>query len=305
MSLDIYVDDFLLSKEIENGCSPATIKAYGHDLSMFSRSLNKSLKDFSISKINHVQIRFFLKILRDREYTKSAIARKIACLRSFFNFLEQSEEITKNPMKKISSPRIKREESLPKFLNITEITDLLKFVKDGKEIPYITRKRIYIIIRLLYSTMARVSEIANAKIQDIDFSSCTMKLRGKGNKERIIPIDERTLEILMEYLSDRITYKKTEPLLVNKFGHALSVRTIQKDIQLVKMKFGLGEDRKLTPHIFRHTGATHLRQNGMDISELQDILGHSSPNTTRIYAKNDISKIKEEYVKKHPLNKLQ
>jgi site-specific recombinase XerD len=301
MQIKNEIDDFLLSKEIESGCSPATIRAYQHDLKLFDQSLRINT---SIEQINQIHVRAFLKILRDREYTKTAIARKIACLKSFFNFLEDSEMILKNPMKKINSPKIKREEQLPKFLALGEMISLLGFLKQGTGIPYTIRKRGYIIIRLLYSTMARVSEIANARVGDIDFTAGILKLRGKGNKQRIVPIDQETLNTLNEYLRERISYSDSDPLLVNKYGNPLSVRTIQKDIQIIKEKFGLAKDKKLTPHVFRHTGATHLRQNGMDISELQDILGHSSPNTTRIYAKNDISKIKEEYTSKHPLNNL-
>ncbi|MHA1111495.1 MAG: site-specific tyrosine recombinase/integron integrase [Promethearchaeota archaeon] len=301
MQIKNEIDDFLLSKEIETGCSPATIRAYQHDLKLFDQSLRP---DTDINQINQIHVRAFLKILRDREYTKVAMARKIACLKSFFNFLEDSEMVIKNPMKKINSPRIKREEQLPKFLNLGDMISLLGFVKQGTGIPYTVRKRAYIMIRLLYSTMARVSEIANAQVGDIDFNSGIIKLRGKGNKQRIVPIDQETLNALNEYLADRISYSDSDPLLVNKYDKPLSVRTIQKDIQIVKEKFGMAKDKKLTPHVFRHTGATHLRQNGMDISELQDILGHSSPNTTKIYAKNDISKIKEEYTSKHPLNNL-
>ncbi|MHA1730105.1 MAG: site-specific tyrosine recombinase/integron integrase [Promethearchaeota archaeon] len=302
--LETYIDDFLLSKEIENGCALSTIKAYKYDLSLFEKSINKRNKEFKISNLNQIHIRHFLRSLKEKSYTKTAIARKIACLRSFFNFLEQSEYITKNPMRKINSPRIKREEQLPKFLTIKEMVNLLDFLKNGNEIPYLIRKRAYIIIRLLYSSMARVSEITKAKIRDVNFTKGIMRLRGKGNKERIIPIDQGTLKVLKESLSNRIVYNGQDPLLINKSGKRLSVRTIQKDIQIIKEKLGLSKDRKLTPHIFRHTGATHLRQAGMDISELQDILGHSSPNTTRIYAKNDIGKIKEEYIKKHPLTQL-
>ena len=114
-----------------------------------------------------------------------------------------------------------------------EMIKLMEFIKNGKGIPYTTRKRIYIIIRLLYSTMARVSEITNAKIQDVDFKNKIIKLKGKGNKERIVPIDNDTLIKVREYLTDRIIYKDTDPLFINKFGQAISVRTIQKDIQII------------------------------------------------------------------------
>ena len=152
--------------------------------------------------------------------------------------------------------------------------------------------------------MARVGEILHLTIGDIDFTNCLIRLRGKGNKERIVPVDFETLRVIKEYISERSLDEKGGNLFTCKPGKPLGIRSIQKDIQTVKEKFGFPKSRKLTPHIFRHTGATHLRQAGMDISELQELLGHSSPNTTMIYAKNDISKIQKEYRDKHPLIKF-
>lgn len=165
-------------------------------------------------------------------------------------------------------------------------------------------KRYYLIVRLLYSTMARVSELCNIRIRDIDFEKGYIRLRGKGNKERIVPVDQKTLEIFKEHLQDRIRYDPEDFLLVNTRNKQLSPRVIQSDIKTIKEKCGFAESKIITPHVFRHTGATHLRRSGMDISELQDILGHSNPNTTRIYAKNDITKLKESYSQMHPLNNL-
>ncbi|MHA1339263.1 MAG: site-specific tyrosine recombinase/integron integrase [Promethearchaeota archaeon] len=300
MSIQIYIDEFLIAKELEEGCSPNTINAYRHDLEMFQKILPD---DISIEKITPSHIRIFLMHLKKKKYTKWGISRKIACLKSFFKYLELNEIIKINPMKKISSPKIKQEEHLPKYLTEQEIIDFMNFLKEGKGLSYHTRKRIYLIVRLLYSTMARVSEIANAKIGDIDFDNGLIRLRGKGNKERIVPIDPETLNLIQEYLKDRIIYNKEDPLLINAYGKPLSVRLIQMDIKKAKEKFGFSKSKRITPHVFRHTGATHLRREGMDISELQDILGHSSPNTTRIYAKNDITRIAISYKQKHPLCK--
>jgi integrase/recombinase XerD len=316
MSLDLLIRDFLLSKEIEDGCSKNTVEAYKYDLAMFQTSLPPSVE---IKSLNQLYIRGFLKVLKDKNYTKIGIARKIACLKSFFNFLEQSEMIDKNPMKVIHSPKIKAEESLPKFLTQEEMVHLMDTIREpkrepksepkpgesmgggGNGIPYTTRKRIYLVIRLLYATMARIGEITTVKISDVDFKGNIIHLRGKGNKERIVPIDSETGKLLRDYLNERIYYNPSDPLLINKFGEPLSIRSIEKDIQLIKLKMGYAAEKKLTPHVFRHTGATHLRQEGMDISELQDILGHANPNTTRIYAKNDIGQITKEYQEKHPL----
>ncbi|MFX0039730.1 MAG: tyrosine-type recombinase/integrase, partial [Candidatus Heimdallarchaeota archaeon] len=219
-------------------------------------------------------------------------------------FLTLNEFISKDPMSTIKTPKIKLEESLPKFLRISDMEKIFEKLKDRRLFNSRKSERYYLIVRLLYSTMARVSELCNIKIRDIDFERGYIKLRGKGNKERIVPVDQKTLEIFEEHLKNRISYDSEDFLLVNTRNQQLSPRVIQTDIKTIKEKCGFTESKIITPHVFRHTGATHLRRSGMDISELQDILGHSSPNTTRIYAKNDIAKLKESYSQMHPLNNL-
>jgi len=294
-----FIEDFLISKEVEEGCAPSTIKAYNYDLDKFINLVG----DIDMnSPMVRQRIRLFLKKIKDLGYTKKGIGRKIASLRSYFKFLTLNEFIEKNPMSTIRSPKIKLEESLPKFLNIADVEVIFKKLKD--RILFNSRKsqRYYLIVRLLYSTMARVSELCNIRIRDIDFEKGYIRLRGKGNKERIVPVDQKTLEIFKESLNNRISYDSEEYLLVNTRNQRLSPRVVQTDIKYIKERCGFPDSKIITPHVFRHTGATHLRRSGMDISELQDILGHSSPNTTRIYAKNDITKLKQSYSMMHPLN---
>ena len=294
-----FVEDFLISKEVEEGCATSTIKAYRYDLDKFISLVG----DIDMnSPLVRQRIRLFLKKLKDKGYSKKGIARKIATLRSYFKFLTLNEFIDKNPMSTIKSPKIKLEEALPKFLNVSDIEVIFNKLKDRTLFNTKKSQRYYLIVRLLYSTMARVSELCNIKIDDIDFNNGYIRLRGKGNKERIVPVDIRTLEIFKDHLIDRISYDPEDYLLVNTRFQQLSPRIVQADIKTIKEKCGFPDSKIVTPHIFRHTGATHLRRSGMDISELQDILGHSSPNTTRIYAKNDITKLKQSYSTMHPLN---
>jgi len=296
-----FIDDFLIAKEVEEGCTSSTIKAYRYDLQKFIELIG----DIQVnSPLIRQKIRLFLKKLNNINYTKKGIGRKIACLRAFFKFLELNEFLSKNPMNTIKTPKIKLEESLPKFLRISDMETILNKLKDRQLFNSRKSERYYLIVRLLYSTMARVSELCNIKIIDIDFERGYIRLRGKGNKERIVPIDQKTLEIVKDYLKNRIMYDTEDYLLVNTRTQKLNPRVVQADIKTIKEKCGFTDSKIITPHIFRHTGATHLRRSGMDISELQDILGHSSPNTTRIYAKNDITKLKESYSNMHPLNKL-
>lgn len=294
-----FIEDFLISKEVEEGCATSTIKAYRYDLDKFISLVG----DIDMnSPMVRQRIRLFLKKIKDMGYTKKGIGRKIASLRSYFKFLTLNEFIEKNVMSTIKSPKIKLEEALPKFLDLSDISVIFEKLKDKTIFNTKKSQRYYLIIRLLYSTMARVSELCNIKINDIDFNKGYIRLRGKGNKERIVPVDNRTLEIFKEHIKNRISYDPEDYLLVNTRFQQLSPRIVQADIKSIKEKCGFPDSKIVTPHVFRHTGATHLRRSGMDISELQDILGHSSPNTTRIYAKNDITKLKQSYSTMHPLN---
>ena len=296
-----FIEDFLIAKEVEEGCASSTIKAYRYDLNKFMELVG----DLQInSPLLRQKIRLFLKKLNELDYTKKGIGRKIASLRSYFKFLTLNEFMEKDPMSTIKTPKIKLEESLPKFLRISDMEEIFKKLKNRQLFNSRKSARYYLIIRLLYSTMARVSELCNIRIRDIDFERGYIRLRGKGNKERIVPVDQKTLEIFKENLKNRISYDSEEFLLVNTRNQQLSPRVVQNDIKTIKEKCGFTDSKIITPHVFRHTGATHLRRSGMDISELQDILGHSSPNTTRIYAKNDITKLKESYSQMHPLNNL-
>jgi len=294
-----FIEDFLISKEVEEGCAPSTIKAYRYDLEKFINLVG----DIDLeSPVLRQRIRLFLKKLKDLDYSKKGISRKIASLRSFFKFLTLNEFITKNPMATIKSPKIKLEESLPKFLDVSDIEVIFNSLNDRRLFNSRKSLRYYLTVRLLYSTMARVSELCDIKIKDIDFNKGYIRLKGKGGKERIVPVDQKTLELFKENLRNRLSYSSEDYLLVNTRNQKLNPRVIQTDIKSIKEKCGFPDSKIITPHIFRHTGATHLRRSGMDISELQDILGHSSPNTTRIYAKNDITKLKQSYSTMHPLN---
>jgi site-specific recombinase XerD len=294
-----FIEDFLISKEVEEGCAPSTIKAYRYDLEKFINLV----EDVDLeSPFLRQKIRLFLKKLKDLDYSKKGISRKIASLRSFFKFLTLNEFITKNPMATIKSPKIKLEESLPKFLDVSDIEVIFNKLNDRRLFNSRKSLRYYLTVRLLYSTMARVSELCDIKIRDIDFKNGYIRLKGKGSKERIVPVDQKTLELFKEHLKNRISYSSEDYLMVNTRNQKLNPRVIQADIKSIKEKCGFPDSKIITPHIFRHTGATHLRRSGMDISELQDILGHSSPNTTRIYAKNDITKLKQSYSTMHPLN---
>jgi site-specific recombinase XerD len=291
-------DDFLLTKEIEEGRSPATVRAYRYDLVMFAAVVG----DVEVDHITPLHVRKFLRELAERHYTKKGVGRKIAALRSFFSFLVFNDLIDKNPMDKIRSPQVHAEEDLPKFLPEAQIQRVMSEAPHLRGLGFRRRLRIALVIRLMYATLARVGEVCRLCVKDLDFHAGIVRLRGKGNKERLVPVDEETLVKVVEYM-DRahFTGDPEEYIFHNPSGQAITPRTIQLDLKQAKKLLGLPESTKFTPHVMRHTGATHLRQRGMDLSELQDLLGHASPKTTRIYAKNDITALKDQYTRLHPL----
>ena len=226
-----FIEDFLIAKEVEEGCASSTITAYRYDLQKFIGLVG----DLKIkSPLLRQKIRLFLKKLNELNYTKKGIGRKIASLRSYFKFLTLNEFMEKDPMSTIRTPKIKLEESLPKFLRISDMEVIFNKLKDRRLFNSRKSDRYYLIIRLLYSTMARVSELCNVRIRDIDFERGYIRLRGKGNKERIVPVDYKTIEIFKEYLKNRISYDTEEYLLVNTRNQQLSHRVCQTYIKTIK-----------------------------------------------------------------------
>lgn len=295
------IEDFTITKRLEEGRSENTVRAYTHDLRMFfrfvvelARSMGSPITTIADVKVAHVK-RFLLS-LDERSYTKVGIARKIATLKSFFNHARFMGLVQINPLDQVKSPHISEGEHLPKFLTKEEMDRVLDYVKERRWVQE------YIMLRFMYATMCRVSELCGIKVKDIDGHRGFVHLRGKGNKERWVPLDEKTLVLLQRFVLPG-RHASDDPLFTNKRGNAIQPRVVQALFQRLKEALGFPADKKMTPHVFRHTGATMLRRNGMDISELQDLLGHASPNTTRIYAKNDIEAINTSYKKMHPLNR--
>ncbi|MHA1731878.1 MAG: tyrosine-type recombinase/integrase [Promethearchaeota archaeon] len=303
MRISEILPDFLAMKVVEEGRSPATAKAYRHDLSLFTRVVG----DLEVESLRAFHVRKFLRVLQEREYSRRGLARKIACLRSFCTFLMENEVISGDPMKRVKSPRVRAQSTLPKYLTTREMGAIFQLLESKGRFPRKNRPRLELVVRFLYSTMVRVSELVNLRLRDLDFNRGVVRVFGKGAKERLVPVDRGTLDLAREYLFLERGLDASDPangeeyLLTSSRGGKLSVRTIQRDVNALRTLVSDLRARKVTPHVFRHSGATHLRQNGMDLSELQDILGHSNPNTTRIYARNDISTLRRSYVEMHPL----
>jgi tyrosine recombinase XerC len=274
--------------------SKNTIKSYKEDLYQFLKFLQEEgIKDFE--KVEYEHFIKFIGKLKLSNYKEKTIARKVASLKSFYKFLFSTKDIKKNPCLLLTSPKVP--EKLPDFLTYDEILKLLNV--SGKDTWQFLRYKT--ILELLYSTGIRVGEIANLKIDDINFVDEVIKVRGKGKKERIVPFGKYALNCLMKYIEKRPN-KKERYLFLNKYGKRLTERSIERIVKKYSLISGI--NKRVTPHTLRHTFATHLLEKGVDLRTVQELLGHERITTTQIYTHLTVEKLKEFYDKFHPRNKL-
>ena len=281
--------DYLESKSLSDN----TTKNYFRDLIDYFIYLK--LNDLSPTKsIEPKHIRKMLSFLIDKGFSKVSISRKISAIKSYITFLEKFNYSKNNYSELISIP--KKSKSLPKVMTKKEVSQLIKHVEMN------TKKNLRddALIELLYSTGLRVSEVANLKLKDINLEKSEIKILGKGNKERIVIFNNKSKEKIISYLKNDKRYIsiKTEALFQNKFKEALSTRSIQRILKKY-LNFS-GINSKYSTHTLRHTFATHLLEGGADIKVIQQLMGHSSPETTKIYTHVSSSTLKNVYNNSHP-----
>ena len=235
-----------------------------------------------------------LSFLIDKGFSKLSISRKISAIKSYITFLDKFNYSENNYSELITIP--KKSKSLPKVMTKKEVNQLIKHV----EMNTMKNLRDDALIELLYSTGLRVSEVANLKIRDIDFKKSEINILGKGNKERIVIFNNKSKEKIIRYLKNdkRFISLKTEALFQNKFQEALTARSIQRILKKY-LNFS-GINSKYSTHTLRHTFATHLLEGGADIKVIQQLLGHSSPETTKIYTHVSSSTLRNVYNNSHP-----
>jgi tyrosine recombinase XerC len=289
--MDRLVEKFLRYLEIEKNASPHTILNYKIDFKEFS----KFLQDKPIEGVDYLTLRKYLAHLKEINLNNRTILRKLSCLRSFYKFLFREGLIKNNPVLMLSSP--KQEKTLPKFLTEEEIVKLI----EAPCVDNILGLRDRAIFETLYSTGMRVSELVSLNIDSIDFIGSTVKVLGKGKKERLLPIGEKALEAINNYLSERKIQKKKKEsniLFLNKNNIRLSDRGVRKTIHKYIIKLSLQSG--VSPHTLRHSFATHLLNRGADLRSVQELLGHANLSTTQIYTHLTTEKLKAIYDKAHP-----
>jgi integrase/recombinase XerC len=287
--IDRYVEKFIRYLEIERNASKHTLINYSVDL----KSLSEFLKEEPIEKVDYVSLRRYLAHVKEQSLSKVSIARKIASIRSFFKFLFMEGIIKNNPASSLSTP--KRDKHLPKFLDEKEIVILLESPdRDGE-----AGLRDRAILETLYSTGIRVSELVGLNVDHIDQIGGIIKVYGKGKKERIVPIGERALQAIRDYLNTRrpVT-KEAKALFFNKNGGRLTDRSVRRIINKYITKASI--QQKISPHTLRHSFATHMLDHGADLRSVQELLGHANLSTTQIYTHITTERLKSAYMKAHP-----
>ena len=288
-----YIDKYLEYLKIERKYSDKTILSYKDDLIEYNEFLGNNFTN--ILNIDMNIVNNYMKYLYERKITKSSISRKLSSIRGLYNYLVREEIIKENYFNKIQNP--KRELYLPKFLKDEELDKIFSVCNFNNP----TEERDTLIIELLYATGVRVSELVNIKIKDINREEKLIKVLGKGNKERMVIYNNHTKKALDTYLKDGYNYynkKSSEYLILNKNGNKLSERYIREIINKKVSQASL--DIKISPHTLRHTFATDILENGMDLMTVKELLGHESLNTTSIYTHITNEQIKKTYNLAHP-----
>ncbi len=281
-----YLEKFVNYLEIEKNYSPHTLLNYQIDLNEFLTFIDKT----PIEGVDYIMLRRFLAHLREKQLRPRSLARKLSSIRSFFKFLHRDGFVQENPATLLMSPKL--DKTLPRFLSEP---DMIKFI----EAPLLTTdlgRRDRAILETLYSTGIRVSELVGLSAENVDLVGNVIKVAGKGKKERIVPIGDKAVDAIRDYLQKR--KQKTQVMFLNKNGTRLSARAVfditNKYIKLASI------NHSVSPHVLRHSFATHLLDHGADLRSVQELLGHVNLSTTQIYTHMTTEKLRKVYDSAHP-----
>lgn len=281
---EVQVDKFLFFLKVELNYSELTIKSYQLDLTDFFGYIES--KKINYLTITNHDVRGYLKYLDSCNLKNSTISRRISTLRTFYNYLVDENIVENNVFHNVKNPKL--EKKLPNYLNYNEMEELLESIDisttEGLE------KRL--LIEMFYSTGCRVSEMINVKISDIDFTNKTIRIMGKGSKERIVYFGDYASKYLDNYISK---VKCDKYLFTNKKGEKLTINEVEQIVKDIMKHISI--KTHVTPHTLRHTFATHLLNNGADIKTVQELLGHANLSTTGIYTHVSSDRLKDIYFK--------
>lgn len=292
------IEAFLQYLRFEKRYSANTCIAYQKDLSQFSTYIQENFPDKEINEVTHQMIRSWLGIMVESGVETRSVNRKISTLKTYFKFLLKEKAVLKNPMQKITSPKMSK-----KITPYIEEESLIEMLDEEEAAVGFSKTRNYLILEILYETGIRLSELIHIKCEDIDTYNLTIKVLGKRNKERIIPITN----ILKEKINDYIELKEKELvksvekdnfLFLTKKGKKIYPKFVYRIVFYYLSR--ITTNKKKSPHVLRHTFATHMLNNGADLNAIKEILGHSNLSATQIYSHNSINKLKQIYKQAHP-----
>lgn len=299
------IRDFQTYLEVERNVSAHTGTAYIGDVQEFAGFLvdhHFIEKTDEIIAIEPEIIRQYLSHLYRQKVKKVTVNRKISSLRAFYKYVLRTGVIRKNPAEMVQT--LKTEKYMPTFLSVDEMFELLKAGQNNSVLGLRNRA----MLELFYSCGLRLSELAGLNLSDVDFNQTLVKVRGKGRKERIVPVGAPALNALRDYLEKAGELRKgkngdvfKEPLFLNANGERITTRSIARIVNELTDRSGIG--RKISPHALRHSFATHLLNAGADLRSIQELLGHESLSTTQKYTAVNINRIMEVYDKAHPRTK--
>ena len=290
------VQSFLDHLKFQKRYSEHTIIAYQTDLASFFDFIQLQFGNITLPEVKPTFIRSWLASLKEAGLESKSINRKISSLKSFFKYALKQGELSTSPMTTIISPKIKKR--LPVFVEEKDISSMFQYLEfpdtwDGK-----THR---LLLQLLYHTGMRRAELVNLKEAQVDKWNRSLKVLGKGNKERVLPIDKSLMSSILEYIEEKrknFADFNAEFLLVNARGNKLYPKYVYNSV--VYYLSAVTTIEKKSPHVLRHSFATHLMNNGADLNAVKELLGHSSLAATQVYTHNTIEKLKDVYKKAHP-----
>ena len=300
------LEQFFEHLRYERNASEHTLRNYRIDLGQFHEHLapadpaTGARRELDIRQIDHITIREWLAALHAANKAKSSIARKVASLRTFFQFLLREGVVTANPAKLVSTPRL--DKKLPSHLSVE---DAVRFI-ETPDTQTDLGKRDRAILEMLYGTGVRVSELTKLNLRDVDFKNRMVRVKGKRRKERVVPFGEPALHALVDYLQVRAQFLNNAPaterdeqvLFLNYQGTRITTRSVGRMVD--KYITECAGIHNISPHSLRHSFATHLLDNGADLRHIQELLGHARLSTTQIYTHVSMEKLIEVYDKTHP-----
>lgn len=291
MKINELIEKYL--SEIKNirRYSDNTVKSYRTDLEEFAVYCSEKQKT-NLAEISERFIKSYLMILSEKDLDKKSIARKLAAIRSTFKYAYQNDLISENPLSFISNPKSNRK--LPEVVSTNLILEIYKLAEESDDNPELVK----IVFEMLYGCALRVSELCDLRFSSVDIKKAQVRVLGKGNKMRIVPIGDKSLIVLNDYLLKNPVKSYDDYLIRTKKNDKLYPRLVHRMINKYLTK--VSDIKKKSPHILRHSAATHMLDNGADLRAVKEILGHENLSTTQIYTHVSIERLKSTYKKSHP-----